>query len=53
MKLLTDFLHEESGATAIEYALVASLLSLGIVLGATQVGLDLANVFNAVEAVFP
>jgi pilus assembly protein Flp/PilA len=53
MKFLKDFGQNESGATAIEYALVASLISLGIVTGASQVGLDLANVFNAVEAVFP
>jgi pilus assembly protein Flp/PilA len=43
MKFLKDFGQNESGATAIEYALVASLISLGIVTGASQVGLDLAE----------
>ncbi|WP_295810257.1 Flp family type IVb pilin [uncultured Nitratireductor sp.] len=32
------FLHDTSGATAIEYALIAGLISLAIVVGAAQTG---------------
>ncbi|MFY0614233.1 MAG: Flp family type IVb pilin [Hyphomicrobiaceae bacterium] len=37
---------DESGATAIEYALIAAFLSLAVVAGAQAVGLDLQNIFG-------
>lgn len=33
-KLFTRFLKDESGATAIEYGLIAALISVGIIAGA-------------------
>jgi pilus assembly protein Flp/PilA len=42
--LLTD----ERGATAIEYALIASLISIAIVTAATTVGTTLTNTFSTV-----
>jgi len=36
--MLKRFLQDESGATAIEYALIASLVSLSIIGGATAIG---------------
>jgi len=36
--MLKRFLQDESGATAIEYALIASLVSLAIIGGATAIG---------------
>ena len=38
------------GATAIEYALIASLISILIVTGATAVGTKLSTFFNSVNA---
>jgi pilus assembly protein Flp/PilA len=40
---------DEEGATAIEYGLLAALISLAIVAGATAVGLSLDGLFNAVS----
>jgi pilus assembly protein Flp/PilA len=37
-KLLKRFSQDESGATAIEYGLIAALIALAIVVGATQLG---------------
>lgn len=37
-KMLKKFLQNRSGATAIEYALIASLISMAIVVGVTAVG---------------
>ncbi|HTV70056.1 MAG TPA: Flp family type IVb pilin [Rhizobiaceae bacterium] len=37
-KLFTRFLKDESGATAIEYGLIAALIALAIMVGAGQLG---------------
>ena len=37
-KLVACFLNDQSGATAIEYGLIAALIALGIVVGATAIG---------------
>ncbi len=37
-KLFTGFLRDESGATAIEYGLIAALIALAIVVGAGRLG---------------
>jgi pilus assembly protein Flp/PilA len=42
------FLRDEKGATAIEYALIASIISLVIVGGATMIGTSLRGSFNQV-----
>lgn len=47
--MLTRFLKDESGATAIEYGLIASLISVGIVGALLVLGPRLAEVFNTVE----
>lgn len=52
MQLLKSFLWEEFGATSIEYALIAAFIAIGIVSGATQIGLDLSNIFNSVDNAF-
>jgi pilus assembly protein Flp/PilA len=48
--LLTRFARDESGATAIEYSLIATLIALSLVLGATQIGTKLNNTFNNVSS---
>ena len=38
MKMLKKLLRDESGATAIEYGLIAALISVVIITGVTTVG---------------
>ncbi|TGQ23898.1 Flp family type IVb pilin, partial [Mesorhizobium sp. M00.F.Ca.ET.220.01.1.1] len=38
MQLVAGFLRDNSGATAIEYGLIAALIALGIMVGATSLG---------------
>mgnify|MGYP001546449444 CR=1 FL=1 len=44
MKLLTD----DSGATAIEYGLIAALIAVAIITAITAVGTNLTSTFNTV-----
>ncbi|MEP3046695.1 MAG: Flp family type IVb pilin [Roseibium sp.] len=47
--LISRFLKDESGATAIEYGLIAGLLSI-VILGAVQAtGTSLTGVFTAIQ----
>jgi pilus assembly protein Flp/PilA len=45
-KLFANFVKDESGATAIEYGLIAALIALAIVVGATALGNALNKQFN-------
>jgi pilus assembly protein Flp/PilA len=47
--ILRKFLRDESGATAIEYGLIAACISIAIIAAATSVGTALHNTFNAVK----
>ena len=49
---LVRFLADEHGATAIEYALIAGLIGLAIVGGATALGTATGNSFNNANAGF-
>lgn len=42
------FVKDESGATAIEYGLIAGLISVGIALSVTSIGTDLKGIFGAI-----
>ena len=42
-------LKDESGATAVEYGLIAALVSVAAVTALTAVGTDLTNMFNSVS----
>ncbi|ASY64911.1 Flp pilus assembly protein, pilin Flp [Sinorhizobium sojae CCBAU 05684] len=46
--IFARLLKDESGATAIEYGLIAALISVALIAGATTVGDSLENVFNAI-----
>ena len=46
MKTILRFLKDESGATAIEYGLIAALISVGIITAATLLGNGLSGLFN-------
>ncbi len=45
-----SFLGDESGATAIEYALIASLIAVAIIGGVTALGTRLSQEFSEVSA---
>jgi pilus assembly protein Flp/PilA len=47
--LLKKFKNDESGATAIEYGLIAALISIGIITAASAIGGNVAERFNAVS----
>ena len=47
-----DFLHDERGATAIEYALIAGIVSISIVFALTQISGSLQSMFGKVNAGF-
>lgn len=50
MNIVTRFIKDESGATAIEYGLIAALISVGIIAAATTLGNGLAGLFNGIAA---
>ena len=45
-KYLELFVRDESGAVAMEYALITLLIAMGIVGGATLLGVDLSTLFS-------
>jgi pilus assembly protein Flp/PilA len=47
--LIARFVKDESGATAIEYGLIAALIALAIMVGAGAVGNSLNNKFGAIS----
>ncbi|MFV0369777.1 MAG: Flp family type IVb pilin [Hyphomicrobiaceae bacterium] len=47
--LFARFANDESGATAIEYGLIAAILSVAIILTLQQVGDDLDAVYQAIS----
>ncbi len=46
--LMTRFASDESGATAIEYGLIAALIAVGIIAALRTVGSNLSTTFNSV-----
>jgi len=48
MKSVRMFLGDESGATAIEYALIASLIAMVIIVAVQVVGTKVSTVFTEV-----
>jgi len=46
--LVSRFVRDESGATAIEYGLIAALISVVIIVALTSVGNNLSAKFTAV-----
>jgi len=49
-KLISRFVRDESGATAIEYGLIAALIAVVIITVLTQIGTSLNDKFTAVKA---
>jgi pilus assembly protein Flp/PilA len=48
--LLKRFVADHGGATAIEYAMIASLISVLIVTAVTTIGASLSSIFMTVSA---
>lgn len=48
MNTVARFMNDESGATAIEYGLIAALIAVGIIAAATVLGNSLADLFNRI-----
>jgi pilus assembly protein Flp/PilA len=48
MSFLTRFLRDEEGATAIEYGLIAALISVAIIAAVGLLGQNLESVFNQI-----
>ncbi len=46
---VTRFIEDESGATAIEYGLIAALISVGIIAAAGALGNNISNKFTQVS----
>jgi pilus assembly protein Flp/PilA len=49
-RLFCDFFNNESGATAIEYALIAGAISIVIVVAVNGLGTTLSGTFTSVNA---
>ena len=52
-KFLRRFLNEESGATAIEYGLIAALVCVALVAALSTLGGNLQTTFSSVSSAFP
>ncbi len=48
-KILRNLLADESGATAIEYGLIAGLVSVAAIAALTAMGGSLQNIFGVVQ----
>jgi pilus assembly protein Flp/PilA len=50
MNTIARFANDESGATAIEYGLIAALIAVGIIAAATTLGSSLSGIFNRISS---
>jgi len=50
MKTLINFVKDESGATAIEYGLIAALVAVGLIAALTALGSSLQAIFYTVSS---
>lgn len=48
MNIVAKFAKDESGATAIEYGLIAALIAVAIIAGAGILGNNLGNLFTSI-----
>jgi pilus assembly protein Flp/PilA len=49
MNLISRFVRDESGATAIEYGLIAALIAVVIITAITAIGTNLNTKFTAIS----
>ena len=48
LTMFARFMKDESGATAIEYGLIAALIAVAIITGATTLGSNLNSKFDSI-----
>ncbi len=48
-KIFARFIKDESGATAIEYGLIAALISVALITGASTLGKSLNTTFSGIS----
>ena len=53
MSMIRKFVKDDSGATAIEYGLIAALVSVAIIAMLTTLGTELGNTFTNVATELP
>ena len=49
MQFLSKFAKNESGATAIEYGLIAALIGVAIITAATNLGTTMSTTFSTID----
>lgn len=47
--LMKSLIHDESGAAATEYALIAGLIAVAIIASLTALGTEIAEIFTGVQ----
>jgi pilus assembly protein Flp/PilA len=53
LKLIKRFSSDENGATAVEYGLIAGILGVSLVAGASLIGDSINSVFGEIEEAIP
>lgn len=48
IRILRTFANDKKGATALEYGLIAALISVALVVGATTAGTQLSSLFTTI-----
>jgi pilus assembly protein Flp/PilA len=48
--VMIKFLRDESGATAIEYGLIAALIAVALISGAASLGESISNLFGGTNS---
>ncbi len=48
--MLTKFIRNDEGATAIEYGLIAALIAAAIIAAVTLIGTNLSNTFETIAS---
>jgi pilus assembly protein Flp/PilA len=50
---MSRFFKDESGVTAIEYGLIATIISVGVITALMSIGSTLNGTFNSIASVLP
>ena len=50
MNYLKSFIRDDSGATAVEYGLIAALIAVVVITGVKAVGTKASAAFNSIQA---
>lgn len=50
VSILKSFYKDESGATAVEYGLIAAMVSIAVITGVSSIGSKLGTVFNTLSS---